>query len=134
MKNLPSGLSNLKSKGEKLDVDKLVLALVNFSNLGDIAKNDAVKKDVNNAKIKDIEDRIPAITNLATKTTLNAKINEVKGEIPIITNLATNAGLTAFGNKIYNVSNLIKKHKIKLKRILLIMVILNILLHKNLRR
>ena len=89
---------------------------------------------VNNAKIKDTEDRIPAITNLATKTTLNAKINEVKGEIPIITNLATNAGLTAFVNKIYNVSNLIEKHKIKLKRILLIMVILNILLHKNLRR
>ena len=89
---------------------------------------------VNNAKIKDTEDRIPAITNLATKTTLNAKINEVKGEIPIITNLATNTGLTAFGNKISNVSNLVKKHKIKLKRILLIMVILNILLHKNLRR
>ena len=111
MKNLPSGLSNLKSKRDKLDVDKLVLALVNFSNLGDIAKNDAVKKDVNNAKIKGTEDRIPAITNLATKTTLNAKINEVKGEIPIITNLATNTGLTAFGNKISNVSNLVKKHK-----------------------
>ena len=44
MKNLPSGLSNLKSKGDKLDVDKLVLALVDFSKLGDIAKNDTVKK------------------------------------------------------------------------------------------
>ena len=40
---MPSGLSNLKSKGDKLDVDKLVLALVDFSKLGDIAKNDAVK-------------------------------------------------------------------------------------------
>ena len=134
MKNLRSSLSNLKSKEDKLDVDKLVLALVDFSNQGDIVKNDALKKDVNNDKIKDIEDRIPAITNLATQTTLNAKINEVKVEIPIITNLATNTGLTAFGNKISYVSNLVKKHKIKLKRILLIMVILNILLHKNLRR
>ena len=41
---MPSGLSNLKSKGDKLDVEKLVLALVDFSKLGDIAKNDTVKK------------------------------------------------------------------------------------------
>ena len=37
------------------------------------------------AKIKKIEDKIPAITNLASTTTLNAKINDVKGEIPNIT-------------------------------------------------
>ena len=36
---------------------------------------------------KNIEDEIPDITNLATKTTLNAKISEVKGEIANITNL-----------------------------------------------
>ena len=30
-----------------------------------------------NAKIKDNEDKIPDITNLATKTILNTKINEV---------------------------------------------------------
>ena len=42
-----------------------------------------------NAKIKDIEDKIPGITNLATNTALNAKINEVKNGIPNITNLAT---------------------------------------------
>ena len=29
-------------------------------------------------KIKNIENKIPDITNLATNTTLNAKINEVK--------------------------------------------------------
>ena len=44
--------------------------------------------NVYNAKIKNIEDKIPDITNLATKTTLNAKTNEVKGEIPSITDLA----------------------------------------------
>ena len=37
-----------------------------------------LKKDVCNAKKKNIEDKIPSITNLVTKTTLNAKINEVK--------------------------------------------------------
>ena len=43
-----------------------------------------LKKDVYNAKIKNIENKTPDITNLATKTTLNAKINEVKGEIPAL--------------------------------------------------
>ena len=37
-----------------------------------------LKKDVYNAKIKNIEDKAPDITNLATNTTLNAKINVVK--------------------------------------------------------
>ena len=32
-------------------------------------------------RLKNIEDKKSAITNLATKTTLNAKINEVKGQI-----------------------------------------------------
>ena len=54
-----------------------------------------LKKDVSNAKIKYIEDKIPDTTNLATKTTLHAKINEVKGEVPSITNLATTATLNA---------------------------------------
>ena len=46
-------------------------------------------------KIKDIEDKIPDITNLATNTTLNAKINVVKNETPYITNLATTAAFNA---------------------------------------
>ena len=48
-----------------------------------------------NAKIENIEDKIPDITNLATNTTLNTKINEVKNKIPNITNLATTTALTA---------------------------------------
>ena len=34
-------------------------------------------KDLYKAKIKNIEDKIPPITNLANKSTLNAKINEM---------------------------------------------------------
>ena len=56
---------------------------------------------------KNIEDKIPDITNLATNTTLNTKINEVKVKIPNITNLATTIALTAVENKILNVSNLV---------------------------
>ena len=109
MKNVSTNLKNLKSKVDKLDVDKLVAVPVDLSKLSDVVKNDVIKKDVYNAKIKNIEDEISDITNLATNTTLNAKINEVKGEIPSITNLATTAALTAAENKIPNVSNLVKK-------------------------
>ena len=99
MKNVPTNLSNLKSEVDKLDVDKLVPVLVDLSKLIDVAKNDVVKKDVYNAKIENIEDKIPDITNLATNTTLNAKINEVKNKIPNITNLAATTALTAVDKK-----------------------------------
>ena len=39
--------------------------------------------------MKNIEDKIPDITYLATTTAFNAKIKEVKNEIPSFTNLAT---------------------------------------------
>ena len=101
LKNFPSNLSNLKSKVDKSDVDKLVPVAVDLSKLSDLVKND-VKKDVYNAKIKDIKDKIPDITKLASNTTLNAKINEVKNEIPTITNLAT---ITACNAKINEAKN-----------------------------
>ena len=84
MKNVPTNLSNLKSKVDKLDFDKSVP--VDLSKLNDVVKNDVVKKGVYNAKIKNIEDKLPDITNLATNASLNVKINEVKCEIPGITN------------------------------------------------
>ena len=133
LKNVPANLSNVKIKVDQLDVDKLVPAPVDLSKLSDVVKNNVVTKDVYNAKIKNIEDKIPDITNVATKTILDVKINEVKGKIPSITNLvtttsalnakinefkgeitnitnlATTAALIAVENKIPNVSNLVKK-------------------------
>ena len=67
----------MKNKVDKLDVDKLVPFPVDLSNLGDVVKDDVVQKGVYNAKIKNIQDKIPDITKLATNTNLNAKINEV---------------------------------------------------------
>ena len=78
MKNVPTNLSNLKNNADKLDVDKLVHASVDSSKLSDLVKNDVVKKDVYNSKIRNTEDKIPDITDLATNNTLNIKINEVK--------------------------------------------------------
>ena len=106
LKNVPTNLSNLKSKVDKLDADKLLPVPDDLSKLSDLVKNDVVKKDVYNAKIKNIEDKMPDITNLATNASLNAKINEVEGEIPNITYLATNAFLNT---KIYEVKGEIPK-------------------------
>ena len=60
----------MKSKVDKLDVDKLLPVLGDLSKLRDVIKNGVVKKDAYNAKIKNIEDKILDITNLATKATL----------------------------------------------------------------
>ena len=65
-----AGLNSLKSKVDKLDVNKLVTVPVDLNKVSDAAKNDVVKKEVHNAEIKEIEDEIPDITNLATYTTL----------------------------------------------------------------
>ena len=66
LKNISNNLSNLKNKLDKLDVDKLVPVPVDLSKLSEVVKNDFVKKDVYNAKIKYIDDKIYDITNLAT--------------------------------------------------------------------
>ena len=122
----------MKRKVEKVDVHKLVPVPVDLNKLIDEVINDIVKKDVYNGNIKNIENKIPDITNLASNTTLNAKMNEVKdkipsiiklatnaslnaktnyikGEIPGITNLAAAAAFTTFENKIPNFSDLVKK-------------------------
>ena len=52
IKNLPTNLNNLKSKVVKLGVDKVITISVDSSKLSDIVKNDVVKKDVYNTKIK----------------------------------------------------------------------------------
>ena len=107
LKNVPSGLSSLKSKVDNLDVDELIPIPVKLS---DVVKTDVIKKDLCNAKMENIEDKIPYITNLATNSSLNAKINEVKGEISSITNLVTTATFIYVENKISNVSNLVKEN------------------------
>ena len=94
LEKVRTALNSLKSKVDKLDVDKLVHVPVVLSKLSDVVKNN-VKKGVCNAKIKDIEDKIPSTTNVASNAALDAKIIGVKGEIPSITNKATNSAVNA---------------------------------------
>ena len=104
-----SNLCNLKRKVVKLNVDKFSPVPVDLSKLSDVVKHDVLKKDVYNAQIKNIEDKIPDITILATNTPLNANISGVKDETPNIENLATTAALFAVENKVTNINNLVKK-------------------------
>ena len=78
LKSLLNDLSSLKTKVDKLDIDKLVPFPVDLSKLTNVVINEVVKKTEYDAKIKNIEDKILDISNLATKAILNTKINEVK--------------------------------------------------------
>ena len=70
-----------------------------------IDKCGLVKKTDYDTKITEIEDKIPDISNLATKTALTTRENE----IPDTSNLATKTALTTVENKIADTSNLVKK-------------------------
>ena len=48
-----------------------------LSKLSNVVKNDVVKKTDYNAKISDIENKIPDTSNLATKTALTAVENKI---------------------------------------------------------
>ena len=99
MKNVPTYLSKLKSKVDKLDVDKLVHVPVDLSKLNDAVKNDVVKKTVYdklleivnnidtsrfNLKTKygtdksELKNKILDTTWLVKKTDYNAKITEIE--------------------------------------------------------
>ena len=56
-----------------------------------------------------VENKIPDANSLVKKTDLNAKITEIENKIPNITGLPTNLALTAVENKIPDVSDLVKK-------------------------
>ena len=73
LKGLPNNSSNLKTKVNKLNIDKLVTVPVDLSKLTNVVKNEVIKKIEYNAKTKSIEDKVPDISNLATKLFLIQK-------------------------------------------------------------
>ena len=95
LKSLPNNLSQLKTEVDKLDIVELVPVTIDLSKLSTVIKNEVVKETEYDAKIKIIEDKIPDISNLATKINLNTKITKVKTETPSTSNLTTTSRLTA---------------------------------------
>ena len=78
LKNVSSNFRNLKKKVDKLGVDELVPVPVDLSKLSDLVQIDVVRNTGYNAKIQNIEDKIPDINNVDTNTTPNVKINEIE--------------------------------------------------------
>ena len=107
---LKTNLASLKTKVDKLDIDKFLPVAVDLSKLSDLVKNDVVKRSVYNklvAKVDNVdtsdfvlktkyntdktelESKIPDTSGLVKKTNYNIKITELKNKIPDISNLAT---------------------------------------------
>lgn len=57
------------------------------------------------AELKEVENKIPNVSNFATKSDVSNSVSEVEKKIPSVANLATKQELTAVENKIPNVSN-----------------------------
>ena len=103
---LKTNLANLKTEVDKLDIDKLVPVPVDLSKLSDVVKNDFIKKTDYNAKITEIENKIPDVTNLATKTPLNTVENQILDTSGLIKKIDYNAKITEIEVEIPDISNL----------------------------
>ena len=131
---LKTNVANLKTKVDKLDIDKLVPVPVDLSKLSGVVKNDVVKKAVYDklvAKVNNIdtsgfvlktkyetdktelEKKIPDVSNIVKKTELTELVNQ----IPDVSSLATKTALTVVENKISDVSSLVKKTNTKITEI-----------------
>ena len=107
---------------------------VNLRKLGNVVKNEVVKKtvyfklvakvnnmDTNGFVLKtkcdvhktELEQKIPNTNRLVKKSDYNAKISELENKVPSISGLVTNSALTAVENKIPNISSLVKKTRHK---------------------
>ena len=140
-------MANLKTKVDKLDIDKLVHAPIDLSKPSNAVKNNVAKKTmydklvakVNNIDTSDfvlktkyqtdkteLENKIPDVSNLVKKS----KLTELENKILDISNLATKAALTTVENKTPNVNNLLKK-KIMTQKLLVMKINLIIIIMKN---
>ena len=61
---MPNNLNNLKTKVDKLDIDKLAPVPADLSKLSNVINNKVVKKTEYDTKIKNIEDKIPDTSSL----------------------------------------------------------------------
>ena len=77
-KNIPTNLSNLKTKVGILDVDKLVPIPADLSKLSDVVNKDFVEKDVYKTQIKSIGDKIPDLLTLLLMLLLMLKQMSLK--------------------------------------------------------
>ena len=84
---LKTNLANLKTEVDKLDIDKLVPIPADLSKLSNVVKKDIVKKTAYDklvAKVNNID-----ASDFVLKTNYSNKITELENKMPDISNLAT---------------------------------------------
>ena len=126
---LKTNLANLKTKVDKLDIEKLATIPVDLSKLSNVVKNDVVKTvydklvaivdniDTNNFVLKTnfnnkftgLENKTPNTSGLVKKTDYNTKITEIEYKILDFSGIATKTALTTVENKIPSTNNLATK-------------------------
>ena len=95
---LKTNLANLKAEVDKLDVDKLAPVPLDLSKLSDVVKN-VVKKTLYETEL---ENKIPDISNLATKTELTAVENKIMNVSNLVDKTDYNTKVTEIENKLNN--------------------------------
>ena len=80
------------------------------------------------------DNKIPDISRYVKKTDYNAKITEIQGKIPRITGLTAAASRTAIGNKVPDVRTLTQIYHTLNLYILLRMIIMNLLVKHLMQR
>ena len=95
---LKTNLANLKAEVDELDVDKLAPVPLDLSKLSDVVKN-VVKKTVYETEL---ENKIPDISNLATKTELTAVENKIMNVSNLVDKTDYNTKVTEIENKLNN--------------------------------
>ena len=117
---------------KKTVYEKLVRKVNNIEITGFVLKTtyDTDKKipDTSELATYDENKKISDTSELAKKADLNAKITEIEGKIPSITGLITNSVLTAVENKIPDVT---KKRPIMIQKLVKLKIRLVIIVMKN---
>ena len=83
--------------------DECLAKMNNTDTIGFVSKT---KYDLDKS---DLEKKVLDPSGLVKKLDYNAKITEIEGKIPSISGFATNAALTAVENEILNMSSFVKK-------------------------
>ena len=112
--NFATGLNNLKTMVDDLDVDKLNVVPLDLKKLSDVVSQEVVKKMVYNklnTKINNLENKIPDATTLIFKNQYNTdkqilakkmKVEDVDIKTPSVSGLVTT---TVLNTKIGEVEN-----------------------------
>ena len=106
LQNLASGLSSLKYQIDKLDIGKLKITPIDLTKLSDVVKLMLLKRLY---MVNWLKKLMPLILENLLKNRLRSKIKDIEDRITDITNLATTAALTAVEDKVPNVNALVKK-------------------------